>query len=103
MHRDVAEASPHGLISASLGCDAVFTIATDAHTLTLRLRSGSALYMSGPSRFAWHGVPQVVRGTCPAYLEDWPAGEGEGEDDFAEWRGWMSGKRVNLNVRQMGK
>ena len=56
--------------------------------------------MSGPSRFAWHGVPQIVKDTCPAYLRDWPAGE-EGSHEFEEWRGWMAGKRVNVNVRQM--
>jgi alkylated DNA repair protein alkB family protein 1 len=70
--------------------------------LALRLPSGSAVYMSGEARFAWHGVPQIVAGTCPAYLEDWPAaGGGEEEGEFEAWRGWMSGKRVNLNVRQM--
>ena len=66
--------------------------------------------MAGTSRFAWHGVPQIVRGTCPGYLADWPAetvdggdgeGEGEGEGMYEAWRGWMGGKRVNLNVRQM--
>ncbi|KAH6629106.1 hypothetical protein C7974DRAFT_181311 [Boeremia exigua] len=106
VHRDVAEASPHGLVSVSLGCDAVFVIGTSSQApgdgveekiVTLRLRSGSAVYMSGPSRFAWHGVPQIVRGTCPEYLAGWPAGEG----GFEEWGGWMCGKRVNLNVRQM--
>ncbi|EAT79378.2 hypothetical protein SNOG_13051 [Parastagonospora nodorum SN15] len=66
VHRDVAETSSHGLISLSLGCDAVFVIGTDDDkVLTLRLRSGSAVYMSGASRFAWHGVPQIVAGSCP--------------------------------------
>lgn len=69
--------------------------------VTLRLRSGSAVYMSGASRFAWHGVPQIVKGTCPEYLADWPATSGDDEGKFEEWRGWMAGKRVNLNVRQM--
>ncbi|KAJ4985346.1 alkylated DNA repair protein AlkB [Stagonosporopsis vannaccii] len=129
VHRDVAEASPHGLVSVSLGCDAVFVIgvsqgsasaSTDESKhghgeqgeeqekiITLRLRSGSAVYMSGPSRFAWHGVPQIVKGTCPEYLAEWPAaqsneeGEEEGEGEYEAWRGWMAGKRVNLNVRQM--
>jgi alkylated DNA repair protein alkB family protein 1 len=68
--------------------------------LTLRLRSGSAVYMSGSSRFAWHGVPQIVAGTCPEYLSDWP-GTADGEGQYEEWRGWMASKRVNLNVRQM--
>jgi alkylated DNA repair protein alkB family protein 1 len=91
----------------SLGCDAVFVIGTSSDDqegdkiLTLRLRSGSAVYMSGPSRFAWHGVPQIVGGTCPKYLEDWP-GRTEGEEgQYEAWREWMKGKRVNLNVRQM--
>ena len=120
MHRDVAESCATGLISISLGCDALFVIGTSSSTstsshtiggppgptedkvLTLRLRSGSAVYMSGPSRFAWHGVPQILAGTCPAYLENWPAGEVDGAgEEYEEWRGWMKTKRVNLNVRQM--
>lgn len=123
VHRDVAEACGKGLISVSLGCDAIFVIGTSSSAsssqnstsqksgslgneeevpekiLTLRLRSGSAVYMSGESRFAWHGVPQIVPYTCPEYLKEWPAGGPNGE--FEDWRGWMSGKRVNLNVRQM--
>jgi alkylated DNA repair protein alkB family protein 1 len=110
VHRDVAETSAHGLISVSLGCDAIFVIGTSPSStspdseseekiVTLRLRSGSAVYMSGPSRFAWHGVPQIVKGTCPEYLSEWPAGDEGGE--YEAWRGWMGGKRVNLNVRQM--
>ncbi|PVH95151.1 hypothetical protein DM02DRAFT_537962 [Periconia macrospinosa] len=83
MHRDVAESSATGLISVSLGCDAVFIIGTTSssssecrdddaaiqeNVVALRLRSGSAVYMSGPSRFAWHGVPQIIPGTCPEAL-----------------------------------
>jgi alkylated DNA repair protein alkB family protein 1 len=115
VHRDVAETSGTGLVSVSLGCDAVFVIGIsgkeDNHSekgvqegqdriLTLRLRSGSAVYMSGNSRFGWHGVPQVVAGTCPEYLKDWPGTAGS-EGEYEEWKGWMANKRVNLNVRQM--
>lgn len=107
LHRDVAESSATGLISISLGCDAVFIIGTASSEdggekiLTVRLKSGSAVYMSGTSRFAWHGVPQIVPDTCPEYLKDWPAAK-DGEDrKFEHWRYWMAGKRVNLNVRQM--
>lgn len=105
VHRDVAESCATGLISVSLGCDAVFVIGTvdeetgEEKVLALRLSSGSAVYMSGPSRFAWHGVPQIVPNTCPEYLAEWPAGEADGQ--FQAWRGWMRTKRVNLNVRQM--
>ncbi|KAF2472566.1 uncharacterized protein BDR25DRAFT_284076 [Lindgomyces ingoldianus] len=104
MHRDVAEECDRGLISLSLGCEAVFVVGATSkegqeRILTLRLRSGSAVYMSGKSRFAWHGVPQIVPNTCPRYLQDWPADDATGQ--YEEWRGWMSGKRVNVNVRQM--
>jgi alkylated DNA repair dioxygenase AlkB len=113
VHRDVAEMSGTGLVSVSLGCDAIFVLGTSAKVqesgeeeggeqkiLTLRLRSGSAVYMSGESRFAWHGIPQIVVGTCPEYLRDWP-GTTEGDGEYEAWRGWMANKRVNLNVRQM--
>lgn len=65
--------------------------------LLLRLRSGDAIYMSEDARYAWHGVPKVLKGTCPDYLADWPADDGR----YEEWRGWMKTKRINLNVRQM--
>ncbi len=109
VHRDVAETSGTGLISVSLGCDALFVVGisipgeqdkAEEKILTLRLRSGSAVYMSGTSRFAWHGVPQIMAGTCPPYLQDWPAVDGD-EEKYKDWKGWMAGKRVNLNVRQM--
>jgi alkylated DNA repair protein alkB family protein 1 len=107
VHRDVAESSPTGLISLSLGCDAIFVIGTASQgeegekVLALRLRSGSAVYMEAGARFAWHGVPRIVGGTCPGYLESWPAGKGGDGEEYEEWKGWMTGKRVNLNVRQM--
>ncbi|KAH8711883.1 hypothetical protein GQ44DRAFT_689798 [Phaeosphaeriaceae sp. PMI808] len=101
VHRDVAESCPHGLVSLSLGCDSIFVIGVDDKVLTLRLRSGSAVYMSGPSRFAWHGIPQIVAGTCPEALQDWPGSIGNTADEFPHWKGWMADKRINLNVRQM--
>ncbi len=111
MHRDVSEETDKGLVSISLGCDCLFMIAPcdpgkvpaaerpqdGKRCLVLRLRSGDAIYMAGDARFAWHGVPKVLKGTCPDYLEDWPAEGGK----FDEWRGWMQNKRINLNVRQM--
>lgn len=110
MHRDVSERTDRGLISLSMGCDGLFMITPnnlakdegereDAEKpyLLLRIRSGDAIYMTEEARYAWHGVPKVLRGTCPEYLQDWPAGGG----DYEEWRGWARNKRVNLNVRQM--
>ncbi|KAK2061494.1 alkylated DNA repair protein AlkB [Colletotrichum caudatum] len=110
MHRDVSEETDKGLISLSFGCDGLFMIApndpenisdearaTGKEYLLLRLRSGDAIYMTKDSRFAWHGVPKVMKGTCPDYLADWPAEDGK----YEKWNGWMQNKRINLNVRQM--
>ncbi|KAM3534231.1 hypothetical protein MY4038_002471 [Beauveria bassiana] len=127
MHRDVSELTDKGLVSLSFGCDGLFMIApnkvatataTTTKTTTtttdegkaaaaaddekdyllLRLRSGDAIYMTQESRCAWHGVPKIVPGTCPEYLENWPAQE---DGQFSAWEGWMKTKRINLNVRQM--
>ncbi|RDA85487.1 hypothetical protein CP532_0003 [Ophiocordyceps camponoti-leonardi (nom. inval.)] len=104
VHRDVSEHVDRGLVSLSLGCDALFLIAPDApdgpdkRHLLLRLRSGDAIYMTNEARRAWHGVPKVIRGTCPSYLEAWPARH---DGLFREWEGWMKNKRVNVNVRQV--
>jgi DNA alkylation damage repair protein AlkB len=119
MHRDVSEETDKGLVSLSFGCDCLFMIAPSGQPaggedededeektengeaekkyLLLRLRSGDAIYMTNESRYAWHGVPKVIKGTCPDYLEAWPAEDGQ----YAEWDGWMKNKRINLNVRQM--
>ena len=101
VHRDVSEECDSSLISISIGCDALFIASNEdgSFSSTLRLKSGDVLVMSGESRYAWHAVPKVVPGTCPAWLSDWPASSiGE---KYHNWRGWMSGKRINLNVRQM--
>jgi alkylated DNA repair protein alkB family protein 1 len=113
VHRDVSEESEKGLVSISLGCDAIFVVGRgskddgDAKSLSVRLRSGDAVFMKGPARFAWHGVPQIISGSCPEWLRDWPADPHVGEVDdacnstYEAWRDWMSNKRINLNVRQM--
>lgn len=118
MHRDVAEDSDRGLVSVSLGCDAIFVIglgpdnklvsaSSDGASLeevkpplVVRVRSGDAVFMDGPSRFAWHGVPQIISNTCPDFLRNWPAAD-DGENEYEHWKEWMANKRVNLNVRQM--
>ncbi len=116
MHRDVSEHTDRGLVSLSIGCEALFMIAPsepargpaaptgDIGTgspekpyVLLRLKSGDAIYMTQESRYAWHGVPKVLKDTCPDFLADWPAEDGK----YEEWKGWMRTKRINLNVRQM--
>lgn len=113
VHRDVSEGSGKGLVSISIGCDALFVVgledreANKLSHLTVRLRSGDAIYMSGPSRFAWHGVPKIIPDSCPQWLRHWPAhssykySEDDLSSEYEAWRGWISTKRVNLNVRQM--
>ncbi|KAI1004690.1 hypothetical protein K3495_g3519 [Podosphaera aphanis] len=101
LHRDVSEAVNRGLVSISFGCDAYFIVGLynketgETKSEVLLLHSGDVLYMTGEARFAWHGVSWIVEATCPAYLEDWPG------EHYPAWRGWMKGKRINLNVRQM--
>lgn len=101
LHRDVSEECDRGLISLSIGCDAIFLAANSdgSEMATIRLCSGDALLMSGKSRFAWHAVPKVLPGTCPKTIQPWPANS----VGFAheQWRGWLTNKRINLNVRQM--
>ncbi|OJD17195.1 alkylated DNA repair protein AlkB [Emergomyces pasteurianus Ep9510] len=99
VHRDVSEECDTGLISVSFGCDGLFMVAHQdgAGCEVIRLRSGDAVYMTGQSRFAWHAVPKIIPSTCPGWLADWPGTSAQ----FEQWRGWMSNKRINLNVRQM--
>lgn len=111
LHRDVSEECDRPLVSISLGCDGLFIAGLEspessepASSLVMRLRSGDAVVMSGPARYAWHGVPQILTGTCPGWMQDWPAmaeGRDESGEPFEHWRGWMAKKRINLNVRQM--
>jgi alkylated DNA repair protein alkB homolog 1 len=110
LHRDVAEDCDQPLVSVSIGCDAIFVVGVEGpgehasricKPLVLRLRSGDVVVMSGPSRFAWHGVAQIIPHTCPKDLEDWPASDGDVDGEYEYWRGWMKQKRINLNVRQM--
>ncbi|EMR71432.1 putative oxidoreductase protein [Eutypa lata UCREL1] len=115
MHRDVSEHTDKGLASLSIGCEALFMVApskpsggategaegtttdTEKPYVLLRLKSGDAIYMTKESRYAWHGVPKVLKDTCPDFLADWPAEDGK----YEEWKGWMRNKRINLNVRQV--
>lgn len=113
LHRDVAEECDRGLLSISIGCDGIFILGLESEstsdrdanieTVAIRLRSGDAVYMDGASRFAWHGIPQIVPDTCPSWLEKWPTNDGVGWEstNFEDWGGWMRNKRINLNVRQM--
>ena len=113
VHRDVSEESDSELVSISFGCDGIFIIGLNSENseepecVAVRLHSGDALVMSGQARCAWHGVPRVIPNSCPASLGDWPvvaydeSDFGVGKHPYEDWRGWMSTKRINLNIRQM--
>lgn len=104
MHRDVSEECDSGLISISIGCDGLFAVGLETgdglKSVTVRLRSGDVVCMTRQARSAWHGVPKVLAETCPEWLKDWPA-SGESTNSIECWRGWMSTKRLNVNIRQM--
>jgi DNA alkylation damage repair protein AlkB len=104
IHRDVSEYCDRGLVSISIGCDGLFVVGNQdgTETAVLRLRSGDAVYMTGPARYAWHGVPKIIPDTCPGWLASWPAVE-TNDTKYEIWRGWMNNKRINVNIRQMSE
>ncbi len=105
LHRDVSESTDRGLVSISIGLDCLFFIGLEdsnsgeIRSHILRLRSGDAVLMSQEARFAWHGVPSIIRGTCPSQVAQWPGEANDIEDH--PMRGWMEDKRINFNIRQM--
>lgn len=117
LHRDVSEFCDRGLISISLGCDGLFMLGLGQNAgprdplrqVTVRLRSGDAVYMTGECRYAWHGVPRIIPNTCPEGLQAWPCQHQfsscqkhpDYTERFDQWRNWLACKRINLNVRQM--
>ncbi|MFD7275550.1 alpha-ketoglutarate-dependent dioxygenase AlkB family protein [Streptomyces sp. NPDC059862] len=72
MHRDSDEKSAAPVVSLSLGDTCVFRFGnteTRARPYTdVELRSGDLFVFGGPSRMAYHGVPQVQAGTAPPWL-----------------------------------
>lgn len=116
LHRDVSEECDKGLISLSVGCDGLFVLGLEDKLtsglfkhVVLRLHSGDAVYMADRARFAWHGVPRIIPGTCPEEIHDWPAtrssddGCSSERQQYQTWTGWMKTKRININVRQIRK
>jgi len=121
-HRDVSENCQTGLASFSFGCDGLFVVAkgeveavdeedTKRRTAVVRVRSGDCVHMDGESRWAWHAMPKIMPGTCPEWLQQWPAlNDGDAEvarwteaerEAFEKWRGWMGRKRLNVSCRQV--
>jgi DNA alkylation damage repair protein AlkB len=95
LHRDVSEKVSRPLVSISIGCDALFIVGNDEPNAfhIIPLQSGDVVYMADEARYAWHGVPRIIAGTCPEYLQSLP--------DAGHWENFMADKRINLNIRQM--
>ena len=74
-------------------------------TVVIRVRSGDCIHLSGEARWAWHAMPRTISGTCPKWLSHWPAGtlgaSREEEKAYQKWKGYMSGKRINVSCRQV--
>nr|WP_306422795.1 alpha-ketoglutarate-dependent dioxygenase AlkB [Paenarthrobacter aurescens] len=69
MHQDKDERSSAPVVSLSIGEACVFRFG-NTRTRTkpytdVELRSGDLFVFGGPSRFAHHGIPKVLRGTAP--------------------------------------
>ncbi|KAJ3264989.1 hypothetical protein HDU77_006812 [Chytriomyces hyalinus] len=70
--------------------------------ISLVLRSGDVIVMSGASRKCFHGVPRIIPNSLPEYLAPTNSANGEGDDD--DWRvfgDFLSTARININVRQI--
>ena len=109
LHRDVSESSNRGLVSISFGLDCLFfigledSVSGETRSHILRVKSGDAVIMSEEARFAWHGVPSIILGTCPSRIAGWP-GEVCEDPELLEnppAKGWMENKRINFSIRQM--
>ncbi|BFZ53443.1 hypothetical protein PYCC9005_000467 [Savitreella phatthalungensis] len=96
-HSELVDDAP--LVSVSLGHAAVFLLggaSRDEEPLPIMLRSGDVLIMSGACRRAYHGVPRIVEGSLPQYLERDPE-----DEDWDQFAAYMATSRININVRQV--
>lgn len=109
-HAELVEDAP--LVSLSIGHAAVFLLGgttRETPPTAVMLRSGDALIMSGGCRRAFHGVPRIVEGSLPAYLQDsakWSDGDVDKSNDAVcqDWRlfaNYLATTRININVRQV--
>ncbi|KAI9456642.1 hypothetical protein BJY52DRAFT_1204692 [Lactarius psammicola] len=97
---EICATSP--LVSISLGNAAIFLVGgltRDVAPIPILLRSGDIIVMSGPAcRRAYHGVPRILEGTLPAYLDEGATVTGE---TWAPYAQYMRTARININVRQV--
>lgn len=86
----------------SLGNAAIFLVGgltRDVVPVPILLRSGDIIVMSGPTcRRAFHGVPRILEGTLPTYLDEGTTVTG---GTWAPYAQYMRNARININVRQV--
>ncbi|KAF8260437.1 hypothetical protein EI94DRAFT_1773707 [Lactarius quietus] len=99
-HSEICATSP--LVSISLGNAAIFLVGDltrDTVPIPILLRSGDIIVMSGPTcRRAYHGVPRILEGTLPTYLDE---GATVTDGMWAPYARYMHTARININVRQV--
>ena len=68
-HQDDVESTfDHPVLSISIGCPCIFLLGgfnKEDDPLPILLRSGDVLFMGGPSRLRYHGVPKVFINEAP--------------------------------------
>lgn len=88
------------LVSLSLGASCIFLVGgprRDDPVLPIRLRSGDILFMSGPSRSYYHGVPRILNPAPELELDSC-------HKDDPDTRGALEilgSGRLNINIRQV--
>ncbi|KAI8882411.1 Yip1-domain-containing protein [Backusella circina FSU 941] len=99
-HVDRSEVNTEApLVSLSLGNACIYLIGgptKETVPIPLYLRSGDIIVMTGPCRKAYHGVPLIIEGTLPDYLDSQ-----DGDADWAIFGEYMRTTRINLNIRQV--
>ncbi|KAJ3411628.1 hypothetical protein HDV05_001893 [Chytridiales sp. JEL 0842] len=100
-HQDRSEQNAVApLVSFSFGQSCVFLIGKETREeekpIPIVLRSGDVLVMSGESRRCFHGVPRILEGTLPEFLQ-----RVEGDEDWDVFADFLKTTRVNVNVRQV--
>ncbi|KAJ3029802.1 UNVERIFIED_CONTAM: hypothetical protein HDU68_011029 [Siphonaria sp. JEL0065] len=102
-HQDRSEVNMDApLVSFSLGHSCVFVIGTenrqdkDPLPISLILRSGDIIVMSGASRRVFHGVPRIISNSLPDHLTNY-----SGDEDWGVFKAFLSTARININVRQI--
>ncbi|KAJ3230675.1 hypothetical protein HDU81_004310 [Chytriomyces hyalinus] len=108
-HQDRSELNMEApLVSFSLGHSCIFVIGTESREdkedlpISLILRSGDVIVMSGASRKCFHGVPRIIPNSLPGYLASTNDVSSKGdEEDWRVFGDFLSTARININVRQI--